>query len=876
MADIPIYPDGENLEKARDFLSIQKELADIMRKQKSVYEDIGHISSDIEAKVRVRYEREKDFFNQIKMQKTLLYREELKGHANMDGAERKSHKAALTSIRSKIKVLHDQIKISREISSMEMEMAKKQHEEDTKWFDFARNQMGEITGIQFKQFSEAKKTGLELRKLGVTSDSLAFTYGAILMMLKGTFELFKGMDKAAWEFRKAMGMTRAESKMIRKDAEGLAVDYMSMSVTIDGIYKSYQAIGKSVGGVHNVTKDMARDVSLMSAQLGISEETSAKFMQNLAAISKNTMDSQASMMGLAQAMSSAAGVNLGEVMSDVAKASGPTLTMMSRLPNLALRSTIELRRMGTSLADAAKSSRHILDFQTSMDEEMNASVLLGRSINLQRARELAYRRDIEGSTKEILRITKSVDFANLDVFQQEAFANATGRTVDELMKMLQADKQIAQVKRNGTAQQKAELANYEKMRQENEKAAKARGKDAMIAIQTMANQERMTAITAKWNQILAQAQSWLLPLVDGFLAMVIPAMDIARGIFAWSGGLKLAAAFISNIGSRALAYYQEIETYGLKTVGIFQKMWYYVGEIAWAIEKWASGGKNAFSSLSWIAKIRGWFSPISAIGKIFGTIGSWFAKIGGFIGKIVAPIGKIFGLVGKFAGFIGFFAKWIPIVGWVIMAFQLIGKLVGLISDYFKNWSNMSVGQRIIQGLLIIPKALWAVLVQPFIDAFKYIWSFFGGRSPSLLGLGIVKGIASIGTMLFNAIISPYKMAFNWIINKFSGIGKFLGKLFGKTESVEKKAQAAYVPAVTITPNGTQIETPKAKAETAAIRKEFDNTKVMSEETGQKMVALLEKILAKDNSIRMDGQLFSATLARGTEFRGGYGVNKVA
>ena len=50
----------------------------------------------------------------------------------------------------------------------------------------------------------------------------------------------------------------------------------------------------------------------------------------------------------------------------------------------------------------------------------------------------------------------------------------------------------------------------------------------------------------------------------------------------------------------------------------------------------------------------------------------------------------------------------------------------------------------------------------------------------------------------------------------------------------------------------------------------------MSEATGQKICSLLEKILAKDNNIHMDGQLLSTHLARQTEFRGGYGVNKVA
>jgi len=829
MADTPIFPDGENIAQAKDYLSIQQQLVDIMRKQKGIYDDIGKINKDVEAKVRIRYQREEDLLKQIRTQKALYYKEESEGTAKMNDAERAKHKANLHSMRVEIKSLQERFAASRAISDMEIDMAKKQHAEDTKWYNFSSDKLKEITGLEFKHFSAVKSTGDQLLKLGVNSQVMAYTFGAIFMMLKGAFDLFKKMDTAAWEFRKAMGMTRMESQFIRKDAEKLAIDYMSMGVTIDGVYKSYQAIGKAVGGVHNVTKDMARDVALMSSQLGISEETSANFMQNLAAISKSSMESQTNMMGLAQAMSSAAGVNLGEVMSDVAKASGPTLTMMSRLPNLALRSAIELRRMGTSLSEAAKSSKHILDFQTSMDEEMNASVLLGRSINLQRARELAYRRDLEGSTKEILRITKSVDFANLDVFQQQAFADATGKSVDELMKMLQTDKQIAQIKRGGTDQQKAELANYEKMRQENEKAAKARANDAMVQIRTMANQERMTQLSSKWNQILAKAQAFLLPILDNVLGIALGLMDVAPLLMSLISPISSVAKWVGKavmFGDKMTISLMNIARYGIST---------------------ASSAEKFFA---WIAKG----------GKVVKWIGTAFNMIG-----------KSFGFFGKF---LGVFSKFLGPIGWVIMAFQLIANLVGRVTDYFKNWANMSIGQRIVQGLLIIPKAVWEVVVQPFVDAFKYIWSFFGGHSPSKLGMGIVNGIVSIGSMLFNAITAPYRMAFHWIINKFSGIGKFLGKLFG-SGSVEKKAAAAYIPAVTVTPNGTKIETPTAKAETAAAKKDTDIFRGMTEETGQKMVVLLEKILAKDNSIRMDGQLLSSTLARQTEFKGGYGVNKV-
>ena len=66
--------------------------------------------------------------------------------------------------------------------------------------------------------------------------------------------------------------------------------------------------------------------------------------------------------------------------------------------------------MGTSMTEAARSSSHLLNFSTSISDEMEASVLLGKSLNLQHARELAYKGDILGLNKEILNIAKQSRF----------------------------------------------------------------------------------------------------------------------------------------------------------------------------------------------------------------------------------------------------------------------------------------------------------------------------------------------------------------------------------------------------------------------------------------------------------------------------------
>ena len=53
------------------------------------------------------------------------------------------------------------------------------------------------------------------------------------------------------------------------------------------------------------------------------------------------------------------------------------------------------------LSSIAKISDSLLDFQSSLNAEVEASVLIGRQLNFQRARELALNNDIAGATKQM-------------------------------------------------------------------------------------------------------------------------------------------------------------------------------------------------------------------------------------------------------------------------------------------------------------------------------------------------------------------------------------------------------------------------------------------------------------------------------------------
>jgi hypothetical protein len=100
-------------------------------------------------------------------------------------------------------------------------------------------------------------------------------------------------------------------------------------------------------------------------------------------------------------------------------------------------------KLGVNLKTASTIANHLLDYQTSVDKEMEASVLLGREFNLQKARQLAYEGDIAGSMKEALNAAGGIDeFMSLDPIRRQAVADALGVSVNELQKMASQQKDL--------------------------------------------------------------------------------------------------------------------------------------------------------------------------------------------------------------------------------------------------------------------------------------------------------------------------------------------------------------------------------------------------------------------------------------------------
>ena len=104
---------------------------------------------------------------------------------------------------------------------------------------------------------------------------------------------------------------------------------------------------------------------------------------------------------------------------------------------------LEAGDIASNAVTTAKIAEGLLDFESSIANEVEASVLIGRQLNFQKARELALNNDIAGATAEVVKqLGSEEEFNALNVIQRKALADSIGVSVSEMAKLVSGTEKL--------------------------------------------------------------------------------------------------------------------------------------------------------------------------------------------------------------------------------------------------------------------------------------------------------------------------------------------------------------------------------------------------------------------------------------------------
>jgi|TARA_R110000822_G_scaffold72926_1_gene175319 hypothetical protein len=252
-------------------------------------------------------------------------------------------------------------------------------------------------------------------------------FGAVL-------KSFQALGKEQREFRKVTGQNANTFRNIGG----------SLTSTTD-LLKASTALSKELGVNASVVfpSETITEVAELTEFMGMGAHEAAQLAkfaklsgQELSTVTDNMESSFKSFV-----KTNAVGINISDVMNDVGSASAAVTLSLGSQPAKIQAAAMEARKLGLSLEQVDKIAGSLLDFEQSIQNEMEAEMLIGKEINLDKARQLALANDLEGVAKEIGKnegIMKA--FSSGNRIQQEATAKAMGMSREEMAKMIYAQK----------------------------------------------------------------------------------------------------------------------------------------------------------------------------------------------------------------------------------------------------------------------------------------------------------------------------------------------------------------------------------------------------------------------------------------------------
>jgi hypothetical protein len=321
------------------------------------------------------------------------------------------------------------------------------------------------------------------------------------------------------ELGKSFGISAKAAENIRQDVAAFSRSTGDTFINTDRLLKAQSELSKEMGIAVKFSNEELATFAKLTELTGLSAQEAGKLAGAAAAAGVST---EAYTDGIREgAFSAMQATNthfeMKEVMQDISKLSAGTLIKFQGNPKALAATVVEAKKLGLTLEQVNKTGESLLNFESSIENELKAELMTGKQLNLERARAAALSNDQAALTKEIGEQVGTLnDYQNMNVLAQQSLAEAFGMSRDEMSEMLMKQEAINQY---GEEAGKLNKEQLEEM--------KRKGLSASEYIQ---QQEQQRKAQDKFNDAMTKLQDIIGNLVAGPVGQLLDALANMVGV----------------------------------------------------------------------------------------------------------------------------------------------------------------------------------------------------------------------------------------------------------------------------------------------------------------------------------------------------------
>jgi len=422
----------------------------------------------------------------------------------------------ITAVRDQLRLVKQTIKDTETL----LQNTTKEKDEQislNKQLSEAKKAHDEILKAQKEEINLTKQE-IALRKRKEAQDSISKALG--IDKLKETLTLVGLMtfivkaalqaDEQAVQLGKSLGVSRKMAYGIRNEFVQYARATNDTFVTTTKLMKAQAELTEQLGFAVNFGAQEAETFARLTELVGLTSQEAGNLAKFSAVAGMETKDYVASIRQSAFYAQQTTKTHFSDkqILQEISKLSAGVLIKFQKNPGAIAQAVVEAKKLGSSLEQIDKIGESLLNFEQSIESELEAELITGKKINVEKARYAALTGDQLTLTREIAdQVGTLADFQNMNVLAQGSLAKAFGLSRDEMSEMLL--KQEAITKYGDKA---AEL-NAQQLKDQKE--------SGLTLDEYLAKQDEQRSVQQKFNDAILKLQDFFGELVAGPVGMFL-------------------------------------------------------------------------------------------------------------------------------------------------------------------------------------------------------------------------------------------------------------------------------------------------------------------------------------------------------------------
>ena len=575
-----------------------------------------------------------------------------------------------------------------------------------------------------------------------------------LFIIGKIFDAFLKVDKAAVDVTRSIG-NFDQSIAGANQRLATSVDFLE---TASALTKQTGLNALSIFGPEVIANaaEFKNELGLSADEAGSLAKIAKTTGQSLDEVGESIVDTTSNFN-----KSKRAAVAQGQVLRDVANTSDDIKASLSNNPAMIAKAASAARRLGMELSDVDKIAASLMDFESSIESELEAQLLTGKNINMSKARELALNNDLAGLSDELFRNSASIaEFGKMNRIQQEAQAKALGMSRDQLAKMAyQKSLQLGMSEEEAAA---AANVNLEEMKR-------------------MAIQEKLGKLLDKLAQAATPLLEILVPVVDAigmvlkplaYVVNLVAGSGLGKGVVAvaaltmgfssMAGAIGSAYRGLLGLGSKLVNFFKAplkgIKAYGKGIADAFKGTKDKVGAVTKDAQGRYRDSKGRFAKAPSADKAKEMSSKASSSTEKMSTaepkskgegIKEYLTNLAEGL-KAMGSTKVLGGALNLIPASIGFVAFIPGAVGAKLMEYLNGPKLQESLTGLAEGLKAMGSAQTIVGALALIPASLGMIGLLPALPVMYALPTAGKAAAKGLSALG--KGLAEFGTLMMTGV----------------------------------------------------------------------------------------------------------------------------